>query len=136
MPKPKASGCISCSPKPKPANENYHDNGNLGPERKLYYRMLTALFGHHNGMQFNLGEENDYGTAKREQFAAWIKAIDPYDHPVTTHTRNGQYEQFYGPLLGNNDFDITSFQGGDSRANMFDLIVDWRNDSAKPACPG
>jgi hypothetical protein len=117
------------------ANENYHDNGNLGPERKLYYRMLTALFGHHNGMQFNLGEENDYGTAKREEFAAWIKAIDPYDHPVTTHTNNNQFDQFYTPLLGNNDFDITSFQGNPSRNNMFDLIIDWRNNSATAGVP-
>lgn len=49
---------------------------------------------------------------------------------MTTHTKNGQYEQFYAPLLGNGDFDITSFQGGNSRASMFDLIVDWRQRSA------
>lgn len=117
------------------ANENYHDNGNLGPQRKLYYRMLTALFGHHNGLQFNLGEENDYGTAKRVEFAAWIKAIDPYDHPVTTHTNNNQFDQFYTPLLGNGDFDITSFQGNPSRNSMFDLIADWRADSATAGVP-
>lgn len=117
------------------ANENYHDNGNLGPERKLYYRMLAAVFGHHNGLQFNLGEENDYGTAKREQFAAWIKAIDPYDHPLTTHTNNNQFDQFYTPLLGNGDFDITSFQGNPSRTSMFDLILDWRTDSANAGVP-
>ncbi|GAB4118696.1 MAG: hypothetical protein Tsb0027_12280 [Wenzhouxiangellaceae bacterium] len=117
------------------ANENYHDNGNLGPQRKLYYRMLTALFGHHNGLQFNLGEENDYGTAKRVEFAAWIKAIDPYDHPVTTHTNNNQFDQFYTPLLGNSDFDITSFQGNPSRNSMFDLIAQWRADSASAGVP-
>lgn len=117
------------------ANENYHDNGNLGPQRKLFYRMLIALFGHHNGIQFNLGEENDYGTQKHEEFAAFIKAVDPYDHPVTTHTKNGQYGQFYTPLLGNSDFDITSFQGSTSRAGMFDLIAQWREDSATAGTP-
>ena len=116
-------------------NENYHDGGELGPERKLYYRMLLSRFGHFNGIQFNLGEENDYGTARHEQFAAWIKARDPYDHPVTTHTRNGQYGTFYTPLLGNGDFDITSFQGGDSRTSMFDLIAAWRADSAAAGVP-
>jgi hypothetical protein len=116
-------------------NENYHDGGELGPERKLYYRMLLARFGHLNGIQFNIGEENDYGTARREQFAAWIKARDAYDHPVTTHTRSGQYDTFYDPLLGNGDFDITSFQGGTSRAAMFDLITQWRADSAAAGQP-
>lgn len=119
----------------EPGNENYHDGGELGPERKLYYRMLLARFGHLNGIQFNLGEENDYGTSRREQFAAWIKAQDPYDHPVTTHTRNDQYGNFYQPLLGNGDFDITSFQGGTSRGAMFDLVRDWRADSSAAGQP-
>ncbi|MCG8462050.1 MAG: hypothetical protein MI919_37680, partial [Holophagales bacterium] len=105
------------------------------PERKLFYRMLIARFGHHNGLEWNLGEENDYGTAKREAFAAYLKAVDPYDHPVTTHTHSGQYEAFYAPLLGNGDFDITSFQGSNSRASMFDLILDWRLRSADAGVP-
>lgn len=116
-------------------NENYHDNGTLGPERKLYYRELVARFGHHPGLQFNIGEENDYGTAKREEFAAHIKSIDPYDHPVTTHTNGNQYEQFYNPLLGNGDFDITSFQGGNSRMSMANLIADWRVRSEAAGTP-
>ncbi|MEM6796532.1 MAG: DUF5060 domain-containing protein [Acidobacteriota bacterium] len=116
-------------------NENYHDNGNLGPERKLFYRMLNALFGHHNGLEWNLGEENDYGTAKHREFASYLKSVDPYDHPVTTHTKGGQYEGFYAPLLGNGDFDITSFQGGNSRTAMFDLIQDWRERSAAAGEP-
>lgn len=117
------------------ANENYHDNGQLGSERKLYYRMLLARFGHHNGLQFNLGEENDYGSNRLREFAAFLKAIDPYDHPVTTHTKSGQYSQFYEPLLGNGDFDITSFQGGNSRSSMFALIKDWRERSAAAGVP-
>jgi len=119
----------------EPGNENYHDNGELGPERKLFYRMLIARFGHHNGIEWNLGEENDYGTERHEEFAAFIKSIDPYDHPLTTHTKGGQYDAFYEPLLGNGDFDITSFQGGDSRTSMFDLIVEWRERSAEAGAP-
>ncbi len=119
----------------EPGNEQYHDGGELGPERKLFYRMLGALFGHHNGLEWNVGEENDYGTERRMAFAAYLKAVDPYDHPVTTHTRFNQYEQYYAPLLGNGDFDITSFQGNNSRASMFDLIVDWRQRSAGAGQP-
>jgi len=116
-------------------NENYHDNGELGPERKLYYRMLLALFGHHNAIQFNIGEENDYGAERHQDFAAYLKAQDAYDHPVTTHTRSGQYNAYYDPLLGNGDFDITSFQGGNSRASMFDLIDAWRQASQATGTP-
>ncbi len=110
-------------------NENYHDNGNLGTQRKLFYRELLARFGHHPGLQLNIGEENDYGSTKHRQFAAHLKALDPYDHPVTTHTKSGQYDNFYNPLLGNGDFDITSFQGGNSRTSMANLITTWRDRS-------
>jgi len=112
-------------------NENYHDGGELGPERKLFYREMAARFGHHNGLEFDLGEENDYGPEKRKQFAAFIKAVDPYDHPVTTHTHGGKYEEFYGPLLGNDDFDVTAFQGGTSNRAMGELVVQWRRRSAE-----
>ncbi|MEM7704052.1 MAG: DUF5060 domain-containing protein [Pseudomonadota bacterium] len=117
------------------ANENYHDNGQLGPQRRLFYRMLIARFGHHNGIQFNLGEENDYGTNRLREFAAYLKQTDPYDHPVTTHTKSNQYNQFYEPLLGNGDFDITSFQGGNSRNSMYNLIRDWRGQSMAAGVP-
>ena len=117
------------------ANENYHDNGTLGIQRKLYYRELIARFGHHLGVQYNVGEENDYGTTRRRQFAAFIKSIDPYDHPVTSHTRGNDYDDHFNPLLGNGDFDITSFQGGNSRTSMANLISTWRTRSANAGTP-
>ena len=117
------------------ANENYHDNGTLGTERKLYYRELISRFGHHLGLQFNVGEENDYGTARREQFASFIKSVDPYDHPVTSHTQGNAYDSHFNPLLGNEDFDITSFQGGNSRTSMANLIATWRTRSANAGTP-
>jgi len=36
---------------------NLLDNGELGPQRKLYYRELIARFGHHLALNWNLGEE-------------------------------------------------------------------------------
>ena len=120
------------------ANENYHDNGQLGPQRKLYYRELIARFGHHNGLQWNLGEENDYGTAKHEQFAGFIKSVDPYDHPVTTHINTNQFESYYGPLLGNTNFDMTSFQATLAGLDLSDAestIEEWRMRSAQAGVP-
>lgn len=117
------------------ANENYHDEGELGPQRKLYYRELIARFGHHPGLQWNLGEENDYGTEKRKRFAAFIKSVDPYDHPLTTHTHTNQEAKFYEPLLGNEDFDLAGFQTRRSGAELSDEIEKWRRRSAEAGVP-
>ncbi|MFC1762592.1 DUF5060 domain-containing protein [Planctomycetota bacterium] len=123
------------------ANENYHDQGTLGPERKLYYREMVARFGHHNGMQFNLGEENDYSTETRVQFARFIKAIDPYSHPVAVHTHGGKEESTYDPfieILRNGQevgVDMTSFQGGKSRQDMANLMIRFRKLSQEVGFP-
>ncbi|MEM6704754.1 MAG: DUF5060 domain-containing protein [Acidobacteriota bacterium] len=116
------------------ANENYHDDGDLGPERKLFYRTLHARFGYLNASQWNLGEENDYSHAQREDFAEYLKAVDPYDHPVTNHTKSNQYGT-YTAFLGNDDIDMTSFQGGTSNVSLFELIQDWREQSAAASRP-
>jgi hypothetical protein len=118
-------------------NENYYDGGDLGTGRKLYYRELHARFGHHPASEWNVGEENDYGTEKREAFAARLKAVDPYDHPVTTHTHVGQIEAFYEPLLGNENVDVTSFQTGTDTSGMdlADTVATWRQRSADAGVP-
>ncbi|MDJ0786949.1 MAG: DUF5060 domain-containing protein, partial [Myxococcota bacterium] len=116
-------------------NENYHDDGQLGVERKLYYRELVARFGHHLGLEWDLGEENDYGTSRRREFAAYIKSVDPYDHPLTTHIRTNQMESFYGPLLGNDDFDMTAFQVNFQGLDRGASVIEWRKRSAAAGVP-
>ncbi|UCG87891.1 MAG: DUF5060 domain-containing protein [Gemmatimonadota bacterium] len=83
------------------------DNGDLGPERRLYYRELIARFAHHHALNWNLGEENnlweerdDPTQVRIKEYIAYIQALDPYDHPVVIHTYPGQQEQVYRPLLG------------------------------------
>ena len=39
-------------------NETLLDGGDMGRERRLYYRELIARFGHHLALNWNLGEEN------------------------------------------------------------------------------
>lgn len=119
----------------EPANENYHDGGQLGPERKLYYRELVARFGHHLGLEWDLGEENDYGSARRKAFAAHLKALDAYDHPVTTHIHVNQMEMFYRPLLGSDDFDMTSFQVDEVGFASGDTVASWRKRSTDAGAP-
>ena len=110
-------------------NENYYDGGNLGVQRKLFYRELIARFGHHLGLEWDLGEENDYGTTKRKAFAAWIRSVDPYDHPVTTHCHTNAFEEFYGPLLGSPSFAMTAFQSSTNGSALGSVIRSWRDRS-------
>ncbi|MEM9478544.1 MAG: DUF5060 domain-containing protein [Verrucomicrobiota bacterium] len=114
------------------ANENYHDNGTLGTERKLFYRELIARFGYHLALEWDIGEENDYGHDKHVEFAAFLKLIDPYDHPVTTHMNTNQFDTYFAPKLGNDDFDKTTFQatlGGLRLGDVESEIEEWRRRS-------
>ena len=81
-------------------NDQGLDGGELGPQRRLYYRELIARFGHHLGVTWNLGEENTNTDAQRKAFARYFQDLDPYDHPVVVHTFPGQYDKVYTPLLG------------------------------------
>ena len=82
----------------------------LSVERMVYMREMVARFGHNNGIQWNLGEENTNTNAQRADMSEWIKALDGYDHLVVVHSYPGQINQVYDPLLGVEDFDGTSFQ--------------------------
>jgi hypothetical protein len=124
-------------------NENLFealDGGDFAPTRKLYYRELIARFGHHLGIVWNLGEENghDPDTGKlpfklpntdeqRKNFSAYIRAIDPYDHPIVVHNWPGDEELLFGPLLGYAAIEGISLQEAD---DYYDKVLQWRNASA------
>ena len=67
-------------------NDQGLDKGDLGRQRKLYYRELIARFAHHPAVVWNLGEENTNTPEQRKAFARYIHELDPYDHPVVCHT--------------------------------------------------
>lgn len=116
-------------------NENYHDGGQLGVERRLYYRELVARFAHHPGLQWDLGEENDYGNERRRAFAAAIAALDAYDHPVANHTHIDVINSVYDPLLGDRNFGMAAFQIRNHTLANGDLITRWRKRTADAGVP-
>lgn len=77
------------------------DAGELGPQRKLYFRELIARFGHNLALNWNLGEENTQTTQQVKDMTQYIRDTDPYDHPIVLHTYPNQQDKVYEPLLGN-----------------------------------
>lgn len=110
-------------------NDQLLDGGDLGPERKLYYRELIARFAHHPALVWNLGEENTNTDSQRKSFAEYIRRLDPYNHPIVVHTYPKQYDQVYGPLIGDPNFEGPSLQMGNMRHTHSETIK-WIDRSA------
>ena len=98
-------------------NDQLLDGGELGTERKLYYRELVARFAHHHALNWNLGEEldiwnelDDPKMSLAKSYAKYLHELDPYDHPVVVHSYPGDYEPVYEPLLGYEYFEGPSVQ--------------------------
>ncbi len=87
----------------------------LTTKRKLFYREMVARFAHHNAVLWNLCEEYnldlDLGPGNIKAFARYLKALDPYDHPVTVHHAKDPVAS-WRPFLGDELFSITSVQIG------------------------
>jgi len=115
------------------ANKNELDDSALGVERKLYYRELIARFGHHLALQWNLCEEYNLnlklGPELIKQYAEYIHAVDPYDHPITVH-HAGKLPQAWSPFLGYRLFPVTSFQWEHT-----DIVESWRKASKDAGFP-
>ncbi|MHC4301151.1 MAG: DUF5060 domain-containing protein, partial [Planctomycetota bacterium] len=91
-------------------DRNLGGSAGLNPIRKLYYRELIARFSHHLAAIWNLGEENNTPDKDRKEIAAYIRALDPYDHPITVHTHNNKAPGFYKGILGDPSFEASSIQ--------------------------
>jgi CubicO group peptidase (beta-lactamase class C family) len=102
-------------------NKRELDDGELGPERKLYYREIIARFGHHNALQWNLCEEYnldfDFGPDRVRAFASEIRRLDPYDHPITVHSAGDPLKQL-AFTFGDPLFDVTSVQLNQRRIDL------------------
>ncbi len=91
-------------------NDQLLDSGNLGLQRKLYYRELIARFGHHLALTWNLGEENTNTSAQRSAFSNYINGVDPYLHPIALHTFPNQRDAIYTAELGDELIGAASLQ--------------------------
>lgn len=95
------------------ANKKELDDGELGVERKLFYREMVARFGHHLAMEWNLCEEYnlqfDLGPDRSRAFADYLRAIDPYGHPITIHSAGDPVEALRF-TYGDSRFSLTSIQ--------------------------
>ena len=96
-------------------NDQLLDNGELGKQRRLYYRELIARFAHHPALIWHLGEENTNTTEQIMDFCSYIRNLDTYDHPLVVHTFPGEYDAVYSPLLGFSDFEGVSLQTNEVR---------------------
>lgn len=112
--------------------ENDHglDGGSLGDLRQLYYRELVARFAHHLAVLWNLGEENNNSDSSRKAFAKYIRALDPYRHPITFHTHLDQADTMYTASLGAPHFEATSIQGWGSEYNRWAVSLRARSRAA------
>jgi hypothetical protein len=114
--------------------------GKLGTERKLYYRELVARFAHHHGIVWDLDEEMDrfryFTTQDIKDIADWIKALDPYDHPIQYVQWKAELiadDKTYGRLLGFPNFDATALQH--DAENTHSETVKWLDKSRAAGHP-
>jgi len=78
-------------------NELLLDKGDLGPQRKLYYRELIARFSHHLALNWNLGEEiNNATTEQKVAWANYFWTQDPYQHHIVIHNMNDPHYDLLG----------------------------------------
>lgn len=113
-------------------NDHKMDGGELGPDRKLYYRELIARYGHHLAMNWNLGEENTQATQQVKEEATFFATLDPYSSPIVLHTYPEQHEKVYRPLLGSQSaLTGISIQTKNSDFSLVhDAVNKWVNESA------
>lgn len=114
-------------------NTEWLDDGELGVQRKLFYRELIARFSYLLAVKWNLSEESRLGSAKHKAFAKYIKQLDWAMHPIAVHTHLNEPAQSYDDLLTDENFDATSIQFSPFRADEF--VEAWREKSAASGRP-
>lgn len=106
-------------------NDQLHDGGDLGPERKIYYRELIARFAHNPALFWNLGEENTNTVEQVKDFCDYFATHDPYNHPKSLHTVPYAWDTLYGPMLGHPTFEVLSVQTRDDYSVIYPQTVKW-----------
>ena len=114
-------------------NELLLDGGDLGPQRKLYYRELIARFGHHLALNWNLGEEiNNASTSQKKAWAQYFYDHDAYHHLIVIHNGANHYD-----LLGKGS-KLTGFSLQTNKtdfSNVHSLVKTYLDKSAEAGKP-
>ncbi|QDU86815.1 PA14 domain protein [Pirellulimonas nuda] len=119
-------------------NELLLDGGNLGVQRKLYYRELIARFSHHLALNWNLGEEiNNASTAQKQSWANYFYENDPYHHLVVIHNGSNHYDLLgpYDAMAGTGS-QVTGFSLQTSSADFSDTFTKVTNYLTRSADAG
>ncbi len=114
-------------------NSNWLDEGELGIERKLYYREMVARFSHLLAIKWNLSEESRYGAQRHKAFAEYLGNIDWAEFPIAVHGSNDRPEVQYEELLGDQKFTASSIQFSPEKAGTF--TERWRKLSGDAGWP-
>jgi hypothetical protein len=125
-------------------NELLLDNGDTGPQRKLYYRELIARFAHHLRITWNMGEENGpanftpnaQNTEQQKAMCEYLKTHDPYKNFLVIHTHSSYKDrhELMERLLGFPYLDGPSIQIGD-KADAHEETRFWITHSAEAGKP-
>jgi len=71
----------------------------------------------------SVGEEITNTAQQRQQFSDYIKSVDPYKHPVVSHSISTEKESTYAPMLGHSTFDGASLNG--EPVDVFEVTIEW-----------
>ena len=77
---------------------------------------------------FSVGEESTNTPQQRELFSDFFKSVDPYKHPVVSHSVSTQKQATFGPLLGYPSFDGVSLNS--EPEDIFAVTLEWIQRSA------
>ncbi|QDT36564.1 DUF5060 domain-containing protein [Stratiformator vulcanicus] len=117
-------------------NDQLLDGGELGPERKLYYRELIARFAHHRAITWDLGEEITNTEEQTIAFADYFSKLDPYGHLISVHTFPKDQEKRYPPLLGDKSkVTATAIQTSGGKSQVAQSVQRWVKESAAAGKP-
>lgn len=114
------------------ANRQWLDAGELGVERKLFYREMVARFGYLLALKWNLSEENVFHVEQLHEFANYIQALDWAQHPLAFHTPSNYFAD-YDQVVGDYQFTVTSIQYNGELAGNY--VETWRKRSFASGWP-
>jgi len=80
-----------------------------------------------------VGEESSNTPEQREQFSDYIKATDPYKHPIVSHHVTTLQQETFAPLLGYASFDGPSLNL--EPEDVFESTLEWVQRSSEMGHP-